>query len=195
MNDVQGQIVGCLLKLDNNLDSVWYRKYYYYHNPPQYDHNFYGAHYICDSKVTHDGGIVCAGYIDQGISDPSPFLQTPWVFKVDSMGCLEAGCQFVHIDEVVIGLENSLSIYPNPCSVTCTVAINLSDTDRFNDQFQHTQLITTDENGREVRVDPINFVQSGQKIEMEVSSLSPGIYTTHWVCNGTWLDSVQWVKQ
>ncbi|MBI1267180.1 MAG: hypothetical protein GC193_07105, partial [Cryomorphaceae bacterium] len=111
-----GRVMGCLLKLDENRDSIWAKTYTVYDNVPTIENMPFAQHYILDSKTTPDGGLVCSGWIQQHEQDPNPFLQTPWLFKVDSLGCLEPGCHLVNVEEITIGLENTLSAYPNPTS-------------------------------------------------------------------------------
>ncbi|MEN9347851.1 MAG: hypothetical protein RLZZ77_1362, partial [Bacteroidota bacterium] len=111
-DNVFGDVLdGFIFKLDENRDSLWCRRYSYYEETINFDN---AQNLIMDSKVMSDGGIVCVGKIIQGGDNPNPNLHTPWIFRVDSLGCLEPGCQFVDVQEVVVGLQNTMSIYPNP---------------------------------------------------------------------------------
>ncbi|MFM2194937.1 MAG: hypothetical protein RL092_537, partial [Bacteroidota bacterium] len=94
---------GFIYKFNGNLDSMWFRTYSYYQNggPEVYQTLF-------DISETPDGGFICAGSIKQDLSGPNPLLESPWIFKVDSYGCLEPGCQYVGVSEMVIGLQDAM---------------------------------------------------------------------------------------
>jgi hypothetical protein len=187
---------GCLMKLDMNRDSVWMRSYAYYNNALDGDDPWQvGEHYILDSKPTPDGGWVCSGYVWQLYSDPNPFLNTPWLFKVDSLGCLEPGCQNVGVKEIVIGLQNTMSVYPNPVVDVCTLQWNVELASKVQSNFSESQIIIIDAMGREVQRQPVNNFGSQFQLQIDMSSFSPGLYQAHWVSGGSWLDSVQIIKQ
>lgn len=188
-----GKLMGCLLKLDSNRDSLWRMTYTYYNNPPEIQFATFAKHYLLDSKPTPDGGFVCSGWIEQQQQDPNPFLQTPWLFKVDSLGCLEPGCQDVGVSEIVIGLQNTMSLYPNPTYSIAKITFS------FPSDYappQISDLVVIDMQGREVmRQNVIMFGQANTAIEIDVSKLQSSIYTVHWVCDNSWLDSAKLVKE
>jgi hypothetical protein len=185
--------MGCLLKLDSNRDSLWRRTYSYYNNPPEIQFAAFAKHYLLDSKPTPDGGFVCSGWIEQQQQDPNPFLKTPWLFKVDSLGCLEPGCQDVGVSEIVIGLQNTMSVYPNPASSIANIAFS------FPSDYappKNSELVVIDMQGREVLRQSANiYGQSNTSVELDVSRLPGGMYTVHWVSGNAWLDSVKLVKE
>jgi hypothetical protein len=188
-----GKLMGCLLKLDSNRDSLWRRTYSYYNNPPEIQFAAFAKHYLLDSKPTPDGGFVCSGWIEQQQQDPNPFLKTPWLFKVDSLGCLEPGCQEVGVSEIVIGLQNTMSVYPNPASSIANIAFS------FPSDYappKNSELVVIDMQGREVlRQSVTMFGKSNTTIELDVAKLPGGMYTVHWVSGNAWLDSISLIKQ
>ena len=188
---------GTLLKLDENRDSVWMKGYSYYTagyegELSQNDSHYAAWHFILDSKPTPDGGWVCAGYVKQGYYDPLPWVTTPWVFKVDSMGCLEPGCQFVtQVEEIVIGLENTLKAYPNPTRDYVYIDFDLPP--GYNDA--ETELIVFDGMGREVSrqfLSPSAFIAP---VQVDLSQQPTGVYIVHWIHGSKWYDSVKVVKE
>lgn len=185
---------GCLMQLDQNRDSVWMRSYAYYHNMLELDAEWYPAeHFLLDSKSTPDGGWVCSGYIKPLQGDPNPFLLTPWIFKVDSMGCLEPGCQFVGVSEMVLGLEDVMSLYPNP--VNSVAHINFSFPINYSPPTL-SELLVIDLQGKEVLRKAIQHNSaSSLTVDLDLQDLSSGIYTVHWISEGAWLDSVKLVKE
>jgi hypothetical protein len=189
-----GRWKGCLMKLDQNRDSLWMRSYAYFNNALDGDDPWQiGEHFLLDSKPTPDGGWVCSGYIKQLYSDPNPNLLTPWVFKVDSMGCLEPGCQFVGVSEMVLGLEDVMSLYPNP--VNSVAHINFSFPINYSPPTL-SELLVIDLQGKEVLRQAIQHNSaSSLTVDLNLQYLSSGIYTVHWISEGAWLDSVKLVKE
>ena len=181
------QRVGTILKINSERDSVWSHYYTYYNSPPPNQSYTAAEHFITDAKVTTDGGVVCCGYINQGVNDPDPALATPWVFKVDSMGCLEPGCQYVNVEEIVVGLENTITVFPNPAHDQ--VKLNFTFPENYVPNNQN-EIVIIDMQGREVlRENIFLFASSSNTIEINISSLSSGMYTLHWLSNNAWLDS------
>jgi hypothetical protein len=183
--------VGTILKINSERDSIWSHHYSYYDSPPPIPSIQPAEHYISDAKCTVDGGVVCCGYVTQGYYDPNPNLQTPWIFKVDSMGCLEPGCQYVNIEEIVIGLENTVSVFPNPASDIVNLTFTFPENFVPNNQ---NELVIIDMQGREVLRQSISlFASQNNQIQINISSLSSGVYTLHWISNNAWLDSTKLV--
>lgn len=181
---------GFILKLDENRDSVWCRRYSHYQEVWNGDIDMDATNNILDSKVMDDGGIVCVGMIRQGLDNPNPFLETPWIFRVDSLGCLEPGCQFVDVQEVVVGLQNTMSIYPNPA--TDMVHINFELSPHFH--TLHSKLVVINLQGQTVlekELSPSAFIAP---VDLNITDLAAGHYTVHWVSDGAWLDSVKMIK-
>jgi hypothetical protein len=183
---------GYILRLDANRDSLWRRTYHYYQNDPTQPLEYYAEHYVRDAKITPDNGIVVAGWIEQGANDPNPQLNTPWLFKVDEFGCLEPGCQFVNVEEITVGLENAMTVFPNPVRSEASVRFDLART--FSSTT--TELVIIDLQGREVVRHSIPSAIDDQTIiSLDVRALSSGIYLVHWVDGVTWLDSVKMVVE
>ena len=143
--------------------------------------------------MTSDGGVVCCGEVLQFNNDPTPLLITPWLFKTDSLGCIEPGCQFVHVEEITIGLEQSMSVFPNPASHRATVRFDLPADFSIPD---HSQWVMIDLQGREIMREDLSrsAIQSGD-IPLDLSSIAPGIYQIHWIMDSVWLDSVKVVVE
>jgi hypothetical protein len=114
------------------------------------------------------------------------------LFKVDKYGCLEPGCQFITgIEEQIVGLQNTLQVYPNPVENILNVAFHIPP-----DQSapQNSELILFDLQGKEI------FRQSLSQndltsVQLPVNNLSKGIYLLHWVSGAIWLDSLKVMKE
>jgi TolB-like protein len=194
VNETEVEIMrkGYILRIDINRDSLWRRTYHYYQNDPTQTFEHYAEHYVRDAKITPDNGIIVAGWIEQGANDPNPQLNTPWLFKVDEFGCLEPGCQFVNVEEITIGLENAMTVFPNPVRSEASVRFDLART--FSSTT--TELVIIDLQGREVVRHSIPSAIDDQTIiSLDVRALSSGIYLVHWVDGVTWLDSVKMVVE
>ncbi|MEZ4798626.1 MAG: hypothetical protein R2809_02380 [Flavobacteriales bacterium] len=105
-------------------------------------------HYLNSFKETSDGGYVAVGYIEQRGNNPNPLLESPWIIKVDEYGCLEPGCQLVNVEEIVIGLENTMSVFPNPVSDICTIEFDLQNSNNLQDILQKAELSIFDMQGK-----------------------------------------------
>jgi Secretion system C-terminal sorting domain len=187
----QARWLGGILALAPDRDSLWFRSYSYFNNFPLGPGARPAYHYLLDSKMTSDHGVVLCGYITQMSGDPNNGLDTPWIFKVDSMGCLEPGCQYVNVEEIVIGLENTVSVFPNPASDIVNLTFTFPENFVPNNQ---NELVIIDMQGREVLRQSISlFASQNNQIQINISSLSSGVYTLHWISNNAWLDSIKLV--
>jgi hypothetical protein len=97
-----------LTKTDAQGNLVWQRKYYTRHDISNY---FFGM------TPTSDAGFLMGGFAYR----PNNYRQDAWVVKVDSLGCLEPGC-----DSIVAAPEPGtgaagLRVWPNPASDWLTV--------------------------------------------------------------------------
>jgi hypothetical protein len=188
------QIQAFINKLDSEGNPLWLRYYNLYYDPlgEGYSH---GRHYPEDSKLMPDGGMVVSGYIEQQANDPNPGLWTPWLFKVDSLGCVEPGCQFVNVEELMVGQQETMKLFPNPVSTMATVVFEFQNKSTLASYFDNSELLIIDALGREVNRLPIPFIGESERVMVDFSSFAPGFYTLHWVSNNTLLDSVTAVKE
>lgn len=188
------QIQGFINKLDAAGNPLWLRYYTLYYDP-EGDPEGHGRHYQQDSKLMDDGGVVVSGYIEQQWNDPNNGLDTPWLFKVDSLGCIEPGCQFVNVEELMVGQQETMKLFPNPVSTMATVVFEFENKSTLESYFNNSELVIIDALGREVNRLPIPFIGDTEKVMVDFSSYAPGVYTLHWVSNNTLLDSVTAVKE
>jgi hypothetical protein len=179
---------GFILKLDGNLDSLWMRTYFIDDEDPL---QFYSDYTIADVAEVETGGFVTAGW---GVVNALDDLNQVWVMRLDEFGCLEPGCQNVNVSEVVIGLENTMIVYPNPVVDFCTIEFNISNPESHQMDFNDTELVVIDIQGKEVQRMSIPNFGNSYKVTLDVQSLPAGAYQAHWVKNNSWLDSVQILK-
>ena len=183
------QLVGYLAKIDNNRDSVWFRAYVYFE--PLENSWGNGWHYLNSFKETSDGGFVAVGYIQQRGNNPNPLLDSPWIVKVDEYGCIEPGCHLVNVEEIVIGLENTMSAFPNPASDHVTIQFTHPEGSSLDDLLQNGELIFFDTQGREVYRTNTRSAGFGGQITIDINHLPAGLYSAQWVSGKQWLDSTK----
>jgi hypothetical protein len=161
-----------------------------------------GWHYLNSFKETSDGGFVAAGYIEQRGNNPNPTLDSPWVVKVDEYGCIEPGCHLVNVEEIVIGLENTMSAFPNPASDVVTIQFTNPEGSSLDDLLQNGEIILFDIQGREVYRTNTRSASFGltptplqgrgaHSITLDISHLPTGLYSAQWVSGKQWLDSTK----
>jgi Secretion system C-terminal sorting domain len=180
---------GFLMMLNSDLDSLWFRTYYH---PDDDILQMHSEYLISDVAPLEDGGFVTCGWGD--IRDLGN-LQQVWLMRLDEYGCLEPGCQNVNVTEIVLGFENSMTLFPNPVHDMCTIQWNLENISALQNNFSNTELVVTDSQGREVKRLPISNFGNHHKIQIDVTDFSAGIYQAHWVSGSSWLDTVQIVKE
>jgi hypothetical protein len=177
---------GFIYKFNQSLQPEWLRYYSYYSSGVQVQHS------IAKIIQVRDSGYVCVGSVKQDLSGPNPLLESPWIFKVDSYGCLEPGCQYVGVSEMVIGLQDAMRVYPNPVADLLTVGFSLPAGFSLDED---TQLVLTDMQGRTLLSENIqrrgweNF-----RHIINVQDLAAGTYVLHWKSDTKWLDSATVVK-
>lgn len=177
---------GMLLKFNSEGEELWLRRY-------RLVESIYDRHLPDDLRPTPDGGFVFCGEVRDGDTNNPNFEfpgQRAWVVKVDQFGCLEPGCQFTDVHEISIGLENSMSIAPNPVENYCSISISLPEGIPVP---QNTRLEIYDLQGKRVLELPLTDLGAG--IEINTRELPSGVYIVHWLGDDTWLDSVRMVRQ
>jgi hypothetical protein len=177
---------GMLLKFNSEGEELWLRRY-------RLVESIYDRHLPDDLRPTPDGGFIFCGEVRDGDTNNPNFEfpgQRAWVVKVDQFGCLEPGCQFTDVHEISIGLENSMSIAPNPVENYCSISISLPEGIPVP---QNTRLEIYDLQGK--RVLELQLFNLEEDIEIDTRELPSGVYIVHWLGDDTWLDSVSMVRQ
>ncbi len=80
-----------------------------------------------DIEPTSDGGMVLTGETWNGDTVPPYSDENMWLLKLDSMGCLVPGCQYVGINEMAFGLEHALRVWPNPSHGRISLDLDLPE--------------------------------------------------------------------
>ena len=175
---------GIVYKVDENLDSLWARYYGVFTDEVNAENYFY------DMVEGPDSCLYLTGSAERGISSGLSGLGHVWLVKLDQHGCLEPGCHLIEdtTDNIVqiIGLQNSLKVFPNPVRDNFTLQIELPP--EFSPPSSSVIKII-DMNGREVKQIQLNNIGHQHTEQINVSELATGAYTLHWMNAGLWYDS------
>jgi len=156
-------VQGWIIKVKPNGDSIWMRRYDYYHLNQGY------LNYLYDIQVTSDQGIVLTGEI-QGAPE---WVQSIWVQKLDSIGCDTAGC------DPTVGIflprpkglySTKISIYPNPASDRIHIEFRGEEPGWYSDRSLEMYNVT----GERMLFGQIPF--PSRSVDCNVAFLPPGIY-------------------
>jgi len=172
---VDPDAVTLLWELDENLDSLWMRRYWYY--APDDAENF-----MYSVRSTSDGGLVMCGMTRQGITDPLPYMQSNWLLKLDEHGCLVPGCHTVGIEEVVLGLNEALEVSPNPAVQGGTLRVRFEPPEGFAAKGP-LRIVVMDALGRQVHAASL----SGVAGQLTTSNWPSGLYYLHLADGARWL--------
>jgi len=176
---------GYVMNLSHEMDSLWSRSYIKYENQES-------DHFLRYFKPAPDGGYVGCGYIENSFFDPFFGIEQLWLFRTDEYGCLEPGCQDVNVEEITIGLENVMSVYPNPARDRVTVEFDFPKNYSPPNSGEF-RLMSTD--GREVLRKEVGASTFSSSMQLDVSSLQSGVYILHWTDGKKWFDSVRIVVE
>ena len=100
-----------IFSLNKNIEVQWER-HYYYEDSQKLQSN------IWDARIEPDSTIKTIGVLYNG-----PGGQDLWYLHLDKHGCLTPGCEVndVTVEEVFLGEEEKLVVYPNPFSETLKI--------------------------------------------------------------------------
>jgi len=159
---------GLLMKLDAQGDSLWGRRL------AVFDH--LGGTYPYDVELATDGGYLLCGEARQTIGDPMPGLETIWLAKTDSLGCVVPGCQNVGVQEYVMDLQQLLRVSPNPAREVVHIVLDLPEGGAVEGRASVRFL---DACGRLVLEEDVRQNLNTLRASIEVSALPAGTYYLH----------------
>jgi hypothetical protein len=96
----------------------------------------------------------------------------------------------VNVEEIVIGLENTMSAFPNPASDVVTIQFTNPEGSSLDDLLQNGEIILFDIQGREVYRTNTRSANSNGQITIDIQHLPAGLYSAQWVSGRQWLDSI-----
>jgi uncharacterized delta-60 repeat protein len=135
------------------------------------------AQFIYDGGVAgfqNDGRLIVAG------SFRNPIQLDLYVSRIDFQSA-------IGVVEVQSSREKMEHMYPNPANDVVNLSYTYPESYVPNNR---NEIVIIDMQGREVlRENIFLFASSSNTIEINISSLSSGMYTLHWLSNNAWLDS------
>ncbi len=184
-----GLNAGHAAKFDSQTgDPIWYHTYN--HAPAD---EAIANEELWDIVEVPDTGYVMAGWLlqtfQQGFNS-----QDVWMLRVDTDGCLEPGCLITGLEEQVLGLQEVMSVFPNP------ILFGQQLTIRFEEQLgvrmpylnRQTAIAVYSMDGMKVHEQDIPIQGSNSSFDFKVTlpELASGVYSVHWTDQKKWLDSV-----
>jgi len=179
------QYDGILLRTTSAGDSLWLR-HYRYHD----DIAGTGRGFFRDVSITPDGGFVaCGTTLPITVGDTTYYQQDTWVVKVDSMGCLEPGCDLITgMREQIVDLRKALHIAPNPVAQGGTLQLELNLPASFTPQGE-LKLTLVNSMGQLVATQAWH----GERQQLAIGQLPAGVYHLHlsdatrWITGGSFV--------
>ena len=113
-----------IMRLDSLGNKLWVKRYGWPFDTITFNTS---AENIYDFIKTSDGGYMIVGDA-RGYNTPTP-QQSGWLLKLDSNGCLVAGCGSVGIVEFEVFSTLIFKAYPNPAQDEVTISGELQDGD------------------------------------------------------------------
>lgn len=166
-----------LWELDESLDSLWMRRYWYYGSRA-------AENFMYSVRSTSDGGLVMCGMTKQGDTDSLPHMQSNWLLKLDAYGCLVPGCHTVGVQDHELGLQQSLRISPNPANGQVQITLHLPEGYRLDGAVQ---AVVLDAQGREVLRQRVSANTMELRGQVDVAGLPAGLYFLHLRDVSKWL--------
>ncbi|MBK9275395.1 MAG: T9SS type A sorting domain-containing protein [Flavobacteriales bacterium] len=176
---------GFLCRTNSQGDSLWLR-HYWYTDSIMND----GIGYFNDVTPTSDGGFAAVGVMIQSMSgnDPPGASQDVWVLKVDSLGCVEPGCDLVTgITAQVTNLKDALRVWPNPVAGGGSVTVVIALPEGLRKGALRLSLISAD--GKLVREEQLPAFLS--RYSFPISAYHSGLYMLHLSTPDTWLSGTK----
>ena len=155
-------------------DSTWSRSYSV----------FIDSHYPQDISLTTDGGFLTTGFVYQDNTGGHPGLQTTYVIKTDSLGCVVPGCHLVGVQEYAIELQEHLKLWPNPATDHLRLELELPEGAAVQGAVQAVLLDAT---GRAVLRERVRRNGNLLSHALTLSLFPPGLYHLHLADEKRWL--------
>ena len=167
-----------LWRVDNNGDTLYSRKYWYYGGEGAVNVATYGI------DTTSDGGLVLTGTAYEGINGVEPFNHKTWILKLDQHGCLVPGCHTVGLQDYEMALQGALQVSPNPTQDVLRFSLDLPSGYPLQG---NVQALVLDAQGKEVARQNIaaNRLQVAGTIALK--GQAPGLYYLHLRDEVKWL--------
>jgi hypothetical protein len=184
-----GYSKGTLLRTTSEGDSLWMYDYAYFDSTVT---DCEGT--LRDVQPTPDGGFVAVGTTYGAISGPNPpgLSQDVWVVKVDSLGCIEPGCN-IHtgITSQITNLRDALRVWPNPVVSGGEVTVQVTLPEGLRKEALRVSVVSSD--GKlmvEQSIPPLTLT-----FTLRTSNYASGLYHVHLSSGSTWVGGTRFVVE
>jgi len=184
-----GYSKGTLLRTNSEGDSLWMYDYAYHDSTVTACEGT-----LRDVQPTTDGGFVAVGTTYGAISGPNPpgLSQDVWVIKVDSLGCIEPGCNIpMGITTQITNLKDVLAVYPNPVVQGGVVTVHVTLPQGLRKDPLQLTVVSAD--GR--LVEQRNLTPYTSTFTLHTSGYSSGLHHLHLTSGATWLSGAKLVVE
>ena len=149
-----------ILSVDSSGNQLWYREYNLLIGTNSFN-------YLSDVRQTYDNGLIGCGVVMPGLPYDTGTVDI-WVMKMDSVGCIEAGCDtIVGLAEINKKHKSGFRVFPNPASNELTIALEEDSSHNSDVKIVNIYGITTKE----------ITIPAGSKMErIDITSWKPGVY-------------------
>jgi hypothetical protein len=158
---------GYIIKVDQDGDSIWMRRYNYYPEDGGFLNDLLGLH------LTSDNGIIITGSV---LGYPE-WEQSMWVQKLDSIGCDSIRCDttvgiFEYPGDLEVWENGSMKLWPNPASDRIYIMFRLDNLSHFTSRDREMEIFNVF--GEKVFGIKMSIFQ--ETYSQDISSLSQGLY-------------------
>jgi hypothetical protein len=176
-----GYSMGTLLRTTSEGDSLWMYDYAYFDSTVT---DCEGT--LRDVQATPDGGFVAVGTTYGAITGVNPpgLSQDVWVIKVDSMGCIEPGCN-IHtgITSQITNLRDALRVWPNPVACGGEVTVQVTLPEGLRKEALRVSVVSSD--GK--LVEEQSIPPQTLTFTIRTSNYVSGLYHLHLSSGSTWV--------
>ncbi len=180
---------GILLRTNSEGDSLWMRRYDY-EDSLMSD----GKGSFRDVIPTDDGGFIACGYAHSSFSGNNPpgYTQDVWVVKVDSLGCIEPGCNIpLGITSQITNLTDALRVWPNPVVSGGEVTVQVTLPEGLRKEALRVSVVSSE--GKlvvEQSIPPQTLT-----FTLRTSNYASGLYHLHLTSGSTWVGGTRFVVE
>jgi hypothetical protein len=189
IDNQQGHDRGVMLRTADNGDSLWMRTFQYYDTLITN-----GKGFLYDIVPTLDDGFIACGpaYGIPGAPYPPGYSQDLWVVKVDSLGCIEPGCNIpMGITTQITNLRGALLVHPNPVSHGGPATVRVDLPDGLRKEPLRLSVVSAD--GR--LVEEMSVAPHASQVVLHTSDFRTGLYHLHLTSGNTWISGTKLVVE
>ncbi len=184
---------GILVRANSEGDSLWMREYFYYDSVLVDCQGVFR-----DVQPTPDGGFVVVGETRGNINGNNPpgLSVDVWVVKVDSLGCIEPGCNIpLGITTQITNMGYALTLHPVPLSPSKGEQLHVGIHLPANFKTEGPLALTVvSMEGKWVRQGAVP-TSAPNEVVLDVTGLAPGAYTVHLSDAHTWIAGKKFVVE